>query len=216
MRPLTLFLAIVVLAGCESSPELGVGTPGDLLVHSYLAPEDRPKTPEGRRALSLASRDALKSTGTVFRTSASWAEADQRIRALIDAETDPVRQRRLEETAATRMLQPDVLCAASSPEALDATGAYVEMLIRHGSPDAPLIADALDRLRNYWTTDRVVGLAQDAAAALDAYAQRHETCEDCSAESQGPSPTAASGRRSVYEAQFGEAERRIYVLAGRE
>ena len=100
---------------------------------TIIAPGDRPQTPEARRALHEAGRAALMETEDVFQTSASWAEADRRLRVLINQQEDPLYRRRFEEAVAAQMLRLDGLQRSDAPEALETTGHYAQILIRHGS-----------------------------------------------------------------------------------
>ena len=202
--------------GAETS-DVGVGSSEPAFsVRSYLAPEDRPATPEQRLALHDASRDALKHTGDILDRSVTWAEADQHIGALLARQTEPIR-RRVFEVAATRMLQPDVLPVQASPEASDASGRYAEMLVRHGSPDVPLIASALERAAQSWEPDRVAVLASDALSGFEAYKARG-ACDGCRPTARlsasAPLRAAELGSEAAYEAKVQEAVARLRALAG--
>ena len=184
-----------------------------------IAPEDRPQTPEARRALHEAGRAALMETEDIFQTAASWAEADRRLRVLIDQQEDPLYRRRFEEAAAAQMLRLDGLQRSDAPEALETTGHYAQMLVRHRSPDTPLLADATSRLDGRWSADRVAEVASGALRAAEAYAARGETCHDCrSGDASSPTPSevvATSASQGTFDAEVTEAVRRLQALAAR-
>ena len=186
---------------------------------TIIAPGDRPQTPEARRALHEAGRAALMETEDVFQTSASWAEADRRLRVLINQQEDPLYRRRFEEAVAAQMLRLDGLQRSDAPEALETTGHYAQILIRHGSPDTPLLADAISRLDGHWSADRVAEVASRALRAAEAYAARGETCDDCrSGDASSPTPSevvATSASQGTFDAEVTEAVRRLQALAAR-
>ena len=220
MKLLVPSFLLLFAMGCQSS-DTGVGDlSSDVLVRSYLAPEDRPTTPDERRALSVASRSALQQTRQILKSSASWQEADQRLRKAIDAERDPLLRRHLEETAAVKMLNPAILGSLNTSASKEATGYYVEALVRHRSPETPLLADAIGRLDGYWSPNEVARVAAKALDAAEAFAERGADCEDCRREQAetfgGASPSQAasiSGPQAAYETQLPAAVRRLRLLS---
>ena len=238
-RPVSFIATALLVVGCEPhTADLGLWD-GDapVLVRSYIAPEDRPQTPEARRALHEAGRAALMETEDIFQTAASWAEADRRLRVLIDQQEGPLYRRRFEEAAAARMLRLDGLQRSDAPEALETSGHYAQMLVRHGSPDTPLLADAISRLvrhrspdtplladaisrlDGHWSADRVAEVASGALRAAEAYAARGETCHDCrSGDASSPTPSevvATSASQGTFGAEVAQAVRRLQALAAR-
>lgn len=215
MKLTTTALLLLLIAGCEPSGTSDIGLPMDdgLVVRSYLAPEDRPTTPAEREALGIASRDALTATREVFQTSTTWVEADARVRQLLADETDPVRHRFLEETSATRMLEPGVL--DDSDAALDVLGRHVEVLIRYDNQDTPRIAGALQRLEGHWAPDRLAHLAAEAAADAEAYVARKADCEGCSPERISSVLAVAVREGSAqFDGRFADAYATLRSLAG--
>ena len=186
---------------------------------TIIAPGDWPQTPEARRALHEAGRAALMETEDVFQTSASWAEADRRLRVLINQQEDPLYRRRFEEAVAAQMLRLDGLQRSDAPEALETTGHYAQMLVRHASPDTPLLADAISRLDGHWSADRVAEVASRALRAAEAYAARGETCDDCrSGDASSPTPpevVATPASQVTFDAEVTEAVTRLRALAAR-
>lgn len=207
MKSSPFFLALL-LFGCEpgATHDIGLRFDQEATMRSYVSAEDMPRTTGERKALGNASRYALRETARVLQTSATWQEADGRLQALASEQGDPVARRFTESAAAYRMLSAEELKADDSPEALDATGRYVEALIRHQSMETPLIADALERLTAHWPAERIADAARGAVGTVEAHALRNADCDGCSPEkAYSILATATRENRAVYDARSVEA-----------
>ncbi|MEL6614834.1 MAG: hypothetical protein AAFQ43_03800 [Bacteroidota bacterium] len=212
----SLLLLVSLLVGCESSTthDIGLRFDQEVTMRSYISAEDMPRTADERKALGDASRFALRETERVLQTSATWQEADGRLQALASEQDDPVARRFVESAAAYRMLSAEELKADDSPKALDATGRYVEALVRHQSMETPLIAGALERLTTHWPAGRVADVARGAVGTVEAHALRNADCDGCSPEkAYSTLATATRENRAVYDVRSVEAVEALRALA---
>jgi len=125
--------------------------------------------PAGAASGSTSAR-ALLETYFAFEKAVEgedWAAADRRVRALLLAPSEDVPPHTREQVAATLMLDRHLLAAPPSPEALEALGHHTQALIDNRSPEASLVADALNQLQGHWSQARIQASAALAAAVAE-------------------------------------------------
>lgn len=102
-----------------------------------------------------------------------WGEADRAVRESIHEAVESgvgIPAWRVESMAAALMLHRALESGQPSEASLSDIAYYTEMLVRNESPNAPLVADALDMLGETWT----VGKVQQSAIGTVAAAERFE------------------------------------------
>jgi len=178
---MTVLLALLIV-GCQgdSSPVAEPPTsrvPPSLLGLTIEMPypadgaDPAPPTPEARPSLWLMT------VVNVIAEAPTWQEADARLRRGV-AETPEAGRADREQVAAAAILRAHLLQGTPSPEKQAAIAYHVETLTRHRSPEAGLIADALDALPDVDPARRRAWAATAAAAAETHLARRYE-CEAC-------------------------------------
>ncbi len=176
-------LAMVVLLGCSDG--MHSNTASEELVASQPIPQlSAPKhvikfgTPEGATSaasLSGAERQQLLERMSTMMMAFSeavvlasdWQEADQNVRALLNAPSELSRHYR-EQAAANAMFQEWLLEGDASPEKLKATAFYTGLLVQNRSPQAATILPALERLQGHWPEAKIAEAAATAARAARA------------------------------------------------
>jgi hypothetical protein len=116
----------------------------------------------------------------IMSESQSWQEADGRLQALI-AGTPPETRYRVEQIGSVAILRSHLLAGNVTTARHEAIGRYVELLIHNRSPEAAVIADAIESVHTIEAETRARWAAVAAQATEERVAQQHG-CEGCGIE----------------------------------
>ena len=170
-------LVALAMTGCSEQAE---NTPALASVSSTvrlapLSPDGTP-SPEARQANAQAALGALMLVDQATAGATSWREA--RDRAYDAARDSDLPRGVLDQTVAATLLQHFVL-PATTPEMRAEAVRQAETLVATGSPEAGLIADALEAGRGEISTPKRAVLAQRAAEVARDALRREADCEGC-------------------------------------
>lgn len=177
-----LVVLTLLFAACSESPTAHDSTPPPtpgLMITALPDGYERPATQEARLD-AFEARSAFRvALREIMGDAEGWRDADARTRALL-RDTPDVPAYAKEQTAATSMLTTFLLHGDQpEPAQVEAIGAYTEMLVRHGNPDADLVDQALAALDGSWSDTQISQSAEAAYAATEAYVRAQADCEDC-------------------------------------
>lgn len=120
-------------------------------------------------------------------------------RELASAEMSAAERWFVEQMAATLILESLIGRPGVEPGAKqwdDAAAARsVELLMVHESPNAPLIADALVRLKGFWQDDRIASAASEASEHARQWLE--DQCSECESEVKGAMPENTTARLDI-------------------
>lgn len=207
-KALYFTLALVLgLTGCSDSPDSGIvqvasaqagrGVSG---VHGIrpqgafrpdtksMSEDEREKHFQRRREVTMAIHRAAKLS--------SWEEADAAIRvAISDLEGLPAYI--YETQAATTMLNIFLAPGPGTPEALEATAFYTQMLIDNETPNGALMRRALTELEGTWTRVEQRTAAEATLASAERYAAWQSECVDCGSSQLRRAVEASGSERAM-------------------
>ena len=113
----------------------------------------------------------------ILRSDAPTSTRDRRVRAILLETEDFELSHYVRQFAAVHVLRE--LLSDSPPSAIDAIDYYATLLVENASPEAPLILEALQRLRKRWTPERLAEASRLTAERGIAWVER--VCRECSA-----------------------------------
>lgn len=186
MKTYLFTLGLLVFVGTTGCTE--VTSPADdvqpaaatYVIHTKSSFDAATATPEQRAleveaTLELRQELALLTAGVV-----DWAEADQKLNASLEQVSDIPAAMREQYVAAT-MLQSYLLAGEMTDAKAEALGRYTDMLLENGNHDGPLLVRALDRLEEYWSTEKHKNAALQALEASEDFLNKRLFCETCAA-----------------------------------
>ncbi len=172
--PTTLLLSFVLFA-CQDTPSgVSEGTTPMLNVDATIhmsSPEAFSNTPISRETLMERSKAATAVMNRFYRILASAEgrrEADEAFREELASPSEIPSYTR-EQTAATLMLRTHLLGGSVDAEKREAVGYYTNLLVENRSPEAELIATALEELRGYWPDAQIRAAAARAASGVEVF-----------------------------------------------
>jgi hypothetical protein len=183
---IALFAASLTLLGCQEANPLP-DSPAPAAAEFTMATAVHPDVVntmsdadvERMVGANLQSRVAIN---RVVTTAATWQEADAGVRALLAEAEEPHIQYVREQSAAAIMLRARLLSGTPSPERADAIAYYTRMLVNNRSPEASLVAEALQKLEGHVDAAVLAEMADAAVASAEVYLAGQLDCEGCSSE----------------------------------
>lgn len=146
-----------------------------------LTAVEKEEVQELMRQIQNASRElAPYEAGiiTAIFKSASWQEADMRVREKLAGVKGKFLAFKLEQFAAHTMLSIHLLQGAISPEKQEAIAFYTQVLLTNEHPDADLLSRSLSSLEGKWNKQQIVGAAKRTATYARKYLQE-SPCKPC-------------------------------------
>lgn len=145
------------------------GVPEDVELPSHRSLEERKEAMEAFKEASRAFR--------ALEYERNWKAADRRARDLL-ATPSSVPLYKRQQLAADRMLKHWLLDSPQTPETQEALAFYTEMLVQNRSPQAQILAPALQRLTDTWSDERVAEGAEIAAQAARKHLEKEGVAPD--------------------------------------
>lgn len=203
-------LGAALLTGCQS--DVAASLPASSGPYAYrLAPlpAEVVADPAARAEMASAARAAGEAVGRALHDASDWRTAVAAARAL-PAEHPDLPADVLRQLSSARLLDA-YLTPASSPDMQRAALVEAEALVRLSSPEAGLIASALEAGRSVEPV-RVAELARQYLPTAESALARQTDCDDCDAEAVEARLGTASGLTNAEETR--EAVVRLRDLAG--
>ena len=174
-------LGTLLFAGCEVASDAAPAAPFRPTAVLMAKPTDvaaELEPDQAYRQFEARARQGSELRYYLAQTD-DWREADAIVQSILARHRD-VPAAYGEQTAAVLMLQAHLVPGEEhSPDRVAAIGRYTEMLLRHQSPSAMLIDQALDALEGYWSSERIAAAARRTYAIAESYVERQAGCEGC-------------------------------------
>lgn len=197
-------IASVLVLGCQSDlpteTALAEASPVDMHPTPALHIND-PNASEGLLELGRAAREGdAEALGALnaahdesfafrmelsqeLRAARSWKEADANMQKLLERYTERdtrwLSRAHREQLVAGHMLHLDALRNAASPDARDAVVRYVDMLIRHESPEVSLVVEGLSALNGHLDREVHTAMSRRALRYAEGRLASMEPCDGC-------------------------------------
>jgi hypothetical protein len=180
IRSLALVLGSIAISGCQGDgqavePKAAAASAMIGLMVEMGRPEGvepAPPAVEGRHMM-----DAGWKVHEIMTDSRGWGEADERVQALIEATPSVVRYQ-VEQLAAVSILRTHLLEGNPIPDRQRAIARYVDLLVQNRSPEATVIADAIEAMPSMDAASRARWAAAASQAAEATLARRYD-CDGC-------------------------------------
>lgn len=165
-------------AGIQSAAT-SIGTPViGYAPQSRIVPDLRKMTDVEREAYGTEQAQLQVSVGRAINRSNSWSDADIQVRQAL-AKVKLVPDFMAETLAAHSMLESQLLLSPATRESDEAVSRYLDMLIRHGSPNAELVETALVRVGSVWDAERIRAAKASTVLRADDFVAKRLNCEKC-------------------------------------
>ena len=113
---------------------------------------------------------ALRKIRTIAMSAATWKEADQAVRTELE-EASPMPQDLREQMAAAVMLDGWLLGGEDGEEKQEAVAYYTQLLVENDVPNPVLMLRSLQKLRGYWSAQRIAESARSTVETVEAFEQ---------------------------------------------
>lgn len=134
------------------------------------------KTPQERSEYGRQLSQLAEPVYTLT-VASSLNEAQRRASAIINSQPNDMGRAAAEQLASQALLSTWMQSDEASPAFI---ASQVEPLLAHQTPTPALIADALDQLRGFWSSDQIAQAAEQAATATIDALRKESKCEACS------------------------------------
>lgn len=171
-----ILTAVLLFTACSAQDDaytaLNLGSPISFALSSFEQTDDAD-------VLVTRSKLAIEAQSEFYgllMESTNWKEADRAVTTALTHHVDVADSDLREEVAAVMMLKLVLLQQDVTPEVQEAMSRYTTVLIDRRNPEAHVIADALERLQGYWTSEQI---AEAAAVAFNIAEERLAVIYDC-------------------------------------